>query len=167
MNSFTLHCKKSMNSYIVQIHICMNSCIWNIEFIEYINLYIIWLHTFYNKRKKINPGFKLLTIIYTMPHHHRVTWQQRFSYNIYTVCIIWFSWVRKWRHKTNCIKSHQCHITNPLTRYYYKVVSRDIFACCPLVWNPCVNKRANTAWPHQTSIFLSFIQAVAWAAEES
>ncbi len=31
-----------------------------------------------------------------------------------------------------------------------------MFVHCPRVWNPHVNKRANTAQPHQTTISLSF-----------
>ncbi len=39
-------------------------------------------------------------------------WSAIIFYNIYTVCNIWFSWVRKWCHKTNCMKSNWCHITS-------------------------------------------------------
>jgi hypothetical protein len=91
MNSFILHCKKYMNSYITRVHICMNSYILTIEFIEYMNLYIVWVHTFYKTRNK-NFALELNHRPQYM-HYHTATVSPGSTvlFSIYTLCVTYDS----------------------------------------------------------------------------
>ncbi len=77
MNSFILHCKQYMNSYYKwsrMLNEFIHSTRWQIK---------ICIRT--------EPS----TTVCALPLHHRVTLQPLFFYNLYTVCNITFSWVRK------------------------------------------------------------------------
>ncbi len=77
---------KNLWIHIVRIQICRNSYISTIEFIEYMNSYIVWVHTFYYKRNKY--------LIWDLNHQpwympyittSELPGRTGFSYSIYTM----------------------------------------------------------------------------------